>query len=153
MIFTVKVLSRGIPTILPTSPPSEPFARRHTRQISGGLFILAGAFKLIVPFLGGPNFADFARALHLPFPQLFALALPLIEIGGGACLLLNRHIRPAAAILAIDMIFAIGLVGAPGLRGQAIKIGATSIGTEAWRVPLEVMLLIAMLFLTFERKK
>lgn len=106
-----------------------------------------------MPLLGGPNFADFARALHLPFPQLFAIALPLVEIGGGACLLLNRQIRPAAALLAIDMLFAIGLVGAPGLRGQAIKIGVTSVGTEAWRVPLEVMLLVAMLFLAMERKK
>lgn len=44
------------------------------------------------------------------------------------------------------------LVGAPGLQGKTAKAGGYTIGGEAWRVPLEAALLIALVFVTFAKK-
>ncbi|MDF2441510.1 MAG: putative oxidoreductase [Abditibacteriota bacterium] len=122
------------------------------RRAAGSAFVLAGTFKVLLWgwHLLHPNTSDFAAALHqlgVPMPALFALLLPVVEILAGLCLLRDQWIRAVAAILAIDIVTAIALVGLPGWRGRALQIGAQSIGQEAWRLPLEMLLLVAMLWL------
>lgn len=113
------------------------------------LFVLAGTFKLFVPF------GSYLEILRVPLPQLAGIGVPLLEIGGGATLLLHRHLprawrknalRLVCLALAFDMIVAILLVGVQGRRGQAHSIGGHTIGTEPWRLPLELFLLAAMLW-------
>ncbi len=117
------------------------------------LFILAGTFKLLVPF------GSYLEALHVPFAPLAGIGVPLLEVGGGAALLWGRRLqkflphswrknalRLVCLGLAIDMIVAIVLVGVPGRRGQAHTLNGHTIGLESWRLPLEVFLLAAMLW-------
>ena len=128
-------------------------SQRALGNVCGAFFIGAGIYKLLVPFGG------YLETLHVPFAQLFGIGVPLVEIGGGAILLLGRRlhkflprawrknaVRLACLALAIDMIVAIVLVGVPGRRGQTHAIGGQAIGTEPWRLPLEVFLLAAMLW-------
>lgn len=128
---------------------------RILRRIAGGAFVLAGAFKvllwawhLVQP--SAPNFAAALAQLGVPFAEVFALGVPLIEIVGGYLILRGQLIRLSAAVLAIDMIVAIALVGLPGLLGRSLRIGEQAIGQEAWRLPLELVLLTAMLWLIWK---
>lgn len=123
---------------------------RRIAVTAGVLFVAAGAFKLLLAARGGSTpsvgsaFADFLEQLGVPFPAFFAIAVPLVEVAGGAGLVFNRAPRLWAGLLACDMAAAIYLVGAPGRK---IQVGAHSVGGEAWRLPLEMILLLAMAWL------
>lgn len=127
---------------------------KAVRLTTGTLFVLAGAFKLLAPampgFAGGARgFGDALQSLNVPFAPFFGWTVPLLEVAGGACLLLipNPKARVVCcALLAADMIVALILVGVPGLFGRALHAGSTTIGTEPWRVPLEIGLLLSVLF-------
>ena len=115
------------------------------RLVTGTVFILAGAFKLIAPF------GDLLAQMNVPFPQTLGRAVPLLEIIGGAVLLLHRKfpqsvVRLFSLGLAVDMTFAIVLVGVPGLFGRARSIQNHAIGVEPWRIPLEIFMLLATLW-------
>lgn len=123
---------------------------------TGILFILTGLLKLLMPapgsgwHAGGRGFGEALATLGVPFPAFFGYAVPGLELLGGISLCAGRGTRYASALLAFDMLVAIKLVGGPGARGQVLKVGQHSIGTEAWRLPLEVILLLAMLWLTLD---
>lgn len=143
------------------NPTPSPRATRGVQVTAGILFILTGLLKLLMPapgpgwHAGGRGFGEVLAMLGVPFPAFFGYAVPGLEVLGGLSLITNRGSRYAAALLAIDMLMAIKLVGGPGARGQALKVGQHSIGTEPWRLPLEVILLLAMLWLALDasRKK
>lgn len=133
--------------------PAATSAQRALGGVCGTVFVLAGTFKLFVPF------GSYLETLHVPFAQLAGIGVPLLEIGGGAILLLSRRLLPilprawrtnvvrlVCLALAIDMIVAIGLVGVPGRQGHVHSMGGQTIGTEPWRLPLEVFLLAVMLW-------
>lgn len=130
-------------------------AARGVQVTAGILFILTGLLKLLMPapgpgwHAGGRGFGEALATLGVPFPALFGYAVPGLEVLGGISLCANQAARYASAALAFDMLVAIKLVGWPGARGHALKVGAHSIGAEPWRLPLEVVLLFAMLWLTF----
>lgn len=110
------------------------------RIVAGLLFVAAGAFKFVVPFT--PALA----ALGVPLPALFGVLVPLVEVLGGLSLILRRRVpvrvaRFATALLALDMLTAITLVGVPGALGHPLRVGGIFIGDEAWRLPLEILLL------------
>ena len=127
--------------------------RKTIEAISGTIFFGAGAFKLLVPF------GDFLAKMGVPFPQFLGTSVALLEVSGGAMLLLHRRFRFLPAKwriivlrlfclgLALDMVFAILLVGAPGKRGRTFNFGGHQIGGESWRLPLELFLLTAMICL------
>lgn len=117
------------------------------RLLIAVLFLLAGSFKLCA--LRG--FAAVLAQSGAPVPRFFALAVPLLEIGGGAALLLNRYSRLAAMALAVDMICAVALVGGPGARGIRFRAGSYTVGGEVWRVPLEVALLVGLVLIASYR--
>ncbi len=126
----------------------NPKISRSIAVTSGVLFVAAGALKLLLAARGGSTpggeFAGFLGQLGVPFPAFFAVAVPVVEVAGGASLIFNRAPRLWAAALAGDMAVAIFLVGVPGKK---IQVGQHSVGGEAWRLPLEVILLLAMLWL------
>lgn len=119
------------------------------RRAIGVLFLLTGTLKL----LAIPGFAAVLAQTGTPLPRAFAVAIPLLEIGGGAALLTNKFARPVAALLAINMVFAIALVGIPGARGARFRAGEYTIGGEPWRMPLEAGLLLGLLFIALRDPK
>ncbi len=131
---------------------------RFLRRFTATIFVLAGIFKLALLVFGllssarVPSFAALLATLNVPFPQLFAVGVPLLEIIGGGQLWRNRQPRLWAALLACDMSVAIALVGVPAKLGRAPKMGAMSIGGESWRLPLEIGLLALCLFLALRKE-
>jgi uncharacterized membrane protein YphA (DoxX/SURF4 family) len=129
-----------------------PKISRRVALASGTFFLAAGIFKIFLVARGGSTpdtgnaFAEFLAQLDVPFPTFFAIAVPILEVAGGAGLIANRAPRLWAAALAGDMAAAIFLVGAPG---KTIPAGEHFVGGEAWRLPLEIALFLAMLGLLF----
>lgn len=115
------------------------------RLATATVFILAGTFKLLVPF------SEVLAQMNVPLPEFAGRAIPLLEIIGGTALLAHRFVpqkvvRVLSLLLAVNMMFAILLVGVPGLLGRAHRVQNHEIGNEAWRVPLEIVLFISTLW-------
>ena len=81
-----------------------------------GIVIAAhGAQKLFGAF-DGPGisgFAGYLAKLGVPVPVLFSPIVALVEFFGGIAILLGFLTRPAALLIAIDMLVAILMVHAP----------------------------------------
>jgi putative oxidoreductase len=67
----------------------------------------------------GSELASF-RSYGLPAPEVFVVAIGLIELVGGVLLIAGRFVRPAAAVLAADMIGAIVISGIG--KGELISL-------------------------------
>jgi uncharacterized membrane protein YphA (DoxX/SURF4 family) len=86
------------------------------RLISGGVFVVFGAGKFVNH---ASELASF-RAYDLPAPELFVVVIGVIELVGGALLVVNRFVRSAALVLAADMVGAIVVSGIA--RGELISL-------------------------------
>ena len=78
---------------------------------------------------------------------LTALVVPPLEVVGGALLWRGQKVRAISTLLALDMLGAILSVGIPGRFGRSAEIAGHKIGTEPWRLPLEVILLLLCVWL------
>jgi putative oxidoreductase len=96
---------------------------------SGAIFLVFGVYK----FTDHGRETDSFETYGLPDPSLFAYAIGVLEVAGGLLLLVGFLTRPAAALLAGDMVGAIATAGR--VEGGAINLG------------LAPALLVAMLFL------
>jgi putative oxidoreductase len=86
------------------------------RLVSGGVFVAFGAAKFINH---GSELASF-KTYGLPAPELFVLAIGAVELVGGALLIAGRLVRPAALVLAADMVGAIAVSGIA--RGEIVSL-------------------------------
>ena len=102
-----------------------------TRLITGGIFIAFGAGKFLNH---GAELASF-QSYGLPSPELFVSAIGMLELVGGAALILGLGTRLAAAALAADMLGALAVSGLA--RGEIISL------------TLAPALFLAMLFLVW----
>jgi putative oxidoreductase len=75
------------------------------RIVVGLVFLVHGLQKLLVMGFGGV--AGFLGSLGVPAPGLFAVVVTLVELLGGAALILGLFTRLAAILLAVDMLVAI----------------------------------------------
>jgi len=82
------------------------------RLVIGLVFVVHGAQKLLVFGLAGTS--GFLASLGVPLPQVAAAGLIAVEIVGGLALVAGAWTRPAAALLAADMLVAILTVHARG---------------------------------------
>jgi uncharacterized membrane protein len=135
---------------------SPSLAWRFARRFAGIVFCAAGVFKIVAH----APFARFLSALHVPLPQVAALGVATLEIVGGTALLFwprekqrLKAARVLAALLCFDMLAAIALVGAPGIAGRTQRVAGHEIGGEAWRVPLEIALLLVALGCAWRRRE
>jgi putative oxidoreductase len=101
------------------------------RLSAGIVFVLFGIGK----FTSHPSEADSFTAYGLPSPDAFVYAIGVLELLGGALLIVGFLIRPAALVLAGDMVGAI-IVSGIG-RGEMISL------------TLAPALLAGMLFLVY----
>ena len=142
------------------SSEREPFFAAIARIVAGLVFIVAGFGKLVVlPIVarlrpGIPTFAAVLAAVHVPLPFLTSLAVCTLEIVGGVALLTRRFVRPASALLALDMLGALISLSVPAtFFHRPVVLGSITLGNEIWRVPLEVSLFLALLWLARLRTK
>jgi len=99
------------------------------RLVAGGIFLVFGMEK----FTDHVSELRSFRTYGLPAPDAFVYSIGVVEIAGGVLLLLGLATRPAALMLAGDMIGAIATAGV--VEGGGINLG------------LAPALLAAMLFL------
>lgn len=81
------------------------------RVVVGIVFAMHGWQKLTVMGFGGVG--GFFGMLGIPFPELAAIAITLVELVGGIALIFGIGTRIAGALLAADMIVAMLLVHWP----------------------------------------
>lgn len=89
------------------------------RLAVGAVFAVHGWQKLTVMSVGGV--AGFFGSLGIPFPEIAALVVTLVELVGGVALILGLGTRLVGALLAIDMLVALLLVHLP--NGFAVENG------------------------------
>lgn len=78
------------------------------RLAAGLVFAMHGWQKLSIMGIGGV--AGFFGMLGIPFPELAALVVTLVELVGGIALILGIGTRIAGALLAVNMLVAMALV-------------------------------------------
>jgi len=97
----------------------------------GAVMFTAGWLKLTE--FGVPMFAKELATRHVPLPEFAAWMVTILEIGGGALIVIGLFSRVLALLLTIDMVVAIVLVtihmgfmnanGKPGMELNLLLIG------------------------------
>ena len=75
------------------------------RVAVGIVFLMHGIQKLFT--IGVPGVEGMVGGLGIPFPRFFGVVLTLVELFGGAALILGVATRLTALLLAVDMLVAI----------------------------------------------
>jgi putative oxidoreductase len=153
-------------TSRPRPSRSRELPLRFTLRVAAGFtFFLLGSMKFFDSILlgteaislpdGPAGFAQYLAAIGVPLPLLSAYLVCLVEILCGLGLLLSVFL-PAPALLTrlcalplfMDMTVATLTVGLRNLLGDPVRMEGIAVTTQAWRLPLEVALLVtALLFL------
>lgn len=100
------------------------------RVTVGIVFAMHGWQKLTVMGFGGVG--GFFGMLGIPFPEVAAIAITLLELVGGIALILGIGTRIAGALLAADMIVAMLLVHWPNgffMDANGIELALTLAAT------------------------
>ncbi|MBW1639888.1 MULTISPECIES: DoxX family protein [Microbacterium] len=94
-----------------TSKPAASIGLLILRVVVGAIFAVHGAQKVFEFTL--PGTAQAFAGMGAPLPEFTGPAIALIELVGGILLILGVLTRPAAVLLAADMVGAIFLVHLP----------------------------------------
>ena len=78
---------------------------RGIRLLLGGIFLMAGAMKLLVPMLAAA-WAGQLVAAQIPLAELSRWIVPFLEMGLGAALLVGFHTRLASLLVMNIMVVA-----------------------------------------------
>jgi len=108
------------------------------RIVVGALFIVHGWPKVIAGG-GGPGFASGLAHMGFAPGTLWGWIVTAVEFGGGLCLLLGVLVRPAAALITVEMLVAIVKVN--WARGFYWSRGG-------WEMPALLALLAVILAVT-----
>ena len=111
------------------------------RVTAGIIFAMHGGQKLFQA--GLPRFATLLTNLGVPAPSVAAVLVALVEFVGGVLLVLGLFVRPAAALVAIDMVVALlgvhlrrGFFNPGGIEFPLILLAANlalvCLGAGAW---------------------
>ena len=160
---------RALPLALPAEwlhHVPESTHRLQLRGVLGSLFLVFGlmkAFSATLPVLvgapelavasGPEGFARFLGALGIPFPLLNAWMVIAVEVACGLGLMLGAWLpatslltRLSALPLAVDIGIALS-VGIRQMQGTPVVLDGVAVMNQAWRLPLEVGLLVGTLYL------
>ena len=91
------------------APRSGDWGRLVLRVVLGLVFVAHGAQKVFIFGLDGT--AEFMAKVGVPLPTVAAIVVMAVEFLGGLALIVGFGTRVAGAVIAIDMVVAILLVG------------------------------------------
>ncbi len=95
-------------TLISSSDRQGQWGMLMLRLALGVVMFLAGWMKLVD--FGPANFGKALATMGVPLPELFGYAVTLLEVVGGAFVVIGLLSRPVAVLLIIDMVVAIVLV-------------------------------------------
>ncbi len=124
--------------------------KKRIARISIGItFVIAGTGKLLLPLAGGavPTFPTVLETMGIPLPELLAPFICGIEITGGLALIRNRYLKPASLLLASILLGALATFSIPSTFGSPLIVQGLELGTEFFRIPLELGLLAALVWI------
>ena len=144
--------------------PADSPLRLTLRAAAALVFVMLGQMKFFDSILLGTDavtlpqgpggFAQYLAAIGVPFPLLAAYLVCLVEMLCGAGLVLSAFLpwpalltRLAALPLFIDMGVATITVGLRNLMGHPVMLDGVAVTHQAWRLPLELSLLLLTLLL------
>ena len=114
-------------SLISTSPRQAHWGLLALRLVVGFVMLYAGWQKLFN--FGVGSFGQALAMEGVPLPGLFAWGVTLLEVVGGALLIIGLVARPVAALLAIDMVVAIilvsheiGFMSATGKAGVEVNL-------------------------------
>jgi uncharacterized membrane protein YphA (DoxX/SURF4 family) len=96
--------------------------RRVLRLIVGGVFIAAGAVKIMEPAAFATDIANY-RMLPHELVDLAAITLPWIELGAGLLLVAGFWKRPSAFLITAMMALFLMAIGQALARGLDVRCG------------------------------
>jgi putative oxidoreductase len=140
--------------------------RLALRAFASVMFIFLGQVKffdsihlgtdaIVLPH-GPEGFAMYLTAVGVPFPLFNAYMVCLVEMICGALLMVSAFLpkpysihltRLAAFPLMVDMIVATFAVGMRNALGNPVRMHDIAVTAQAWRLPLEAILLAITLYL------
>lgn len=144
--------------------PADSAPRLLLRVVAGLFFITFGYMKFFDSILlgteavslpaGPAGFALYLEAVGVPFPLLNAYVVCLVEMVCGAGLILSAFLpapalltRLSALPLSVAMAVAVLTVGVRNLVGHPVLMNGVPVTAQAWRLPLELGLLLITLLL------
>lgn len=165
-----EVRTRHAPRARPASSwrramePADSTLRLTLRAAAALVFVTLGQMKFFDTILlgtdavtlpeGPEGFAQYLAAIGVPSPLLTAYLVCLVEMLCGAGLVLSAFLpwpalltRLAALPLFIDMGVATITVGLRNLMGHPVMLDGVAVTHQAWRLPLELSLLLLTLLL------
>lgn len=165
-----EVRTRHAPRARPASSwrramaPADSPLRLTLRAAAALVFVTLGQMKFFDSILLGTDavtlpqgpggFAQYLAAIGVPFPLLTAYLVCLVEMLCGAGLVLSAFLpwpalltRLVALPLFIDMGVATITVGLRNLMGHPVMLDGVAVTHQAWRLPLELSLLLLTLLL------
>ncbi|WNG33389.1 DoxX family protein [Archangium minus] len=136
------------------------------RVIAGVVFVFLGQVKFfasihlgtdaVVLPRGPEGFAIYLSAIGVPFPLFNAYMVCWVEMVCGMLLMVaaflprsfSLHLTRLTALpLMVDMLVAFFTVGLPNALGHPVRMNNIAVTTQAWRLPLEVALLLISFYL------
>jgi putative oxidoreductase len=118
------------------------------RLIVGFGFMQHGYAKLA---RGPEDFTQILNALHMPFPELLAWSTVLVELIGGAAVMLGAFVTVASIPMAIVLLVAIFTVHLPNgfssIKLQAITAAGAQFGQPGYETDLLYLACLAALVL------
>lgn len=136
------------------------------RVIAGVVFIFLGQVKFfesihlgtdeVVLPRGPEGFAIYLGAIGVPFPLFNAYMVCWVEMVCGMLLMLaaflpraySVHVTRLTALpLMVDMLVALFTVGVPNALGHPVRVYHIAVTAQAWRLPLELALLLSTFYL------
>jgi uncharacterized membrane protein YphA (DoxX/SURF4 family) len=116
------------------------------RLLVGGLFVVAGIFKIVQPAEFATDIGNY-RLLPHALLNLMAITLPWVELVAGGLLLAGRWRRASALVVSVLMLVFVVAVAQAMMRGLDFRcgcfgtVGATQVG---WTKLAENLALLAV---------
>jgi putative oxidoreductase len=147
--------------------PADSTLRMALRLVAAFFFCWFGYMKFFDTILLGTNavslpqgpagFALYLQAVGVPFPLLNAYVVCLVEMVCGVGLVLSPFL-PAPALLTrlcalpltVAMTVAVITVGIRNLLGHPVLLNGIPVTAQAWRLPLEFMLMLISLMMLWK---
>jgi uncharacterized membrane protein YphA (DoxX/SURF4 family) len=92
------------------------------RLIIGGIFVVAGAVKIVNPAAFADSIANY-RMLPHEWINAFAITLPWVEVAAGLLLIIGIWMRTNALLIALMLVMFIIAIGQAVGRGLNIECG------------------------------